>query len=118
MSSWLVATSFQLGSRDLGLRAKVHSSAMVCTWSALPSIRVPSLSRVAETTSALKRTVTLGVALVELGLGDLDLGQADEGEVDLVAGGLAVGDGALEAVVDVLFEEVLQRLAVALAQRR
>jgi hypothetical protein len=35
-SSWLVATSFQLGSRDFGLRAKVHSSAMVFTWSALP----------------------------------------------------------------------------------
>ena len=29
--SWLVATSFQLGSRDFGLRAKVHSSAMVWT---------------------------------------------------------------------------------------
>ena len=30
-SSWLVATSFQLGSRDLGLRANVHSSAIACT---------------------------------------------------------------------------------------
>jgi hypothetical protein len=56
-----VATSFQLGSRDDTSRAKVHTSVMSVTRSALPSMTLPSLSRVAVMSLERKRTVTCAV---------------------------------------------------------
>ena len=56
-----VATSFQLGSRDDRSRAKVHTSVTSVTFSALPSITAPALSRVTEISCDTKRTVICAV---------------------------------------------------------
>src|SRR6202022_3475754 len=50
-----VATSFQLGSREERSRAKVHTSVTSGTFSALPSITLPDLSRVTEMSWETKR---------------------------------------------------------------
>src|SRR5262249_34781817 len=52
-----VATSFQLGSREVTSRAKVHTAVTSVTLSGLPSITVPDLSRVVDTNWETNRTV-------------------------------------------------------------
>src|SRR5262249_2615786 len=56
-----VATSFQLGSREERSRANVHTSVTSVTFSALPSITLPDLSRVTEISCETKRTVICAV---------------------------------------------------------
>ena len=56
-----VATSFQLGSRDVISRANVHTSVTVVTASGLPSITAPERSRVTETSCDTNRMVTCAV---------------------------------------------------------
>src|SRR5580704_5879045 len=58
-----VATTFQLGSREVTSRANVHTSVTSVTFSALPSITVPLRSRVEETSFETKRTVICAVLL-------------------------------------------------------
>src|SRR6185437_16388288 len=43
-----------------------------------------------------------------------DARQADKGEVDLVTGGFAFRHGVVEAVIDILLEEIFEGLAIAL----
>src|SRR3974377_2241255 len=56
-----VATSFQLGSREERSRANVHTSVTSVTFSGLPSITLPDLSRVTEMSWETNRTVRCAV---------------------------------------------------------
>src|SRR5215212_2128711 len=56
-----VATSFQFGSREEMSRANVQTSVTSVTFSGLPSITLPSRSRVTETSWETKRTVTCAI---------------------------------------------------------
>src|SRR3984893_404362 len=58
-----VATSFQLGSREGRLRAKVQMSVTSATFSGSPSITVPVLSRVTEMICDTNRTVICAMRL-------------------------------------------------------
>ena len=83
-SSCSVATSFQFGSRDLMLRAKVHSSLIVTTWSPLPSTKRSGSVAGGRDHLGLVADGDLGCLLVEIDIGDIDAGQADEGEFNTV----------------------------------
>ena len=109
-----VATSFQLGSREERSRAKVHTSVTSVTLSGLPSITLPSLSRVTETSCETKRTVTCAVLVLHVGGGDVRLVDRDEPRLGLLAARFAILDGLLEAIIDLLRQEVLERAPVTL----
>src|ERR1700682_5226526 len=66
-----VATSFQLGSREERSRAKVHTSVTSVTFSGLPSITLPALSRVTEMSWDTNRTVICAVRLRSSAPGDV-----------------------------------------------
>ena len=113
-----VATSCQLGSRAPRGRAKVQTSVTSTTASGSPSMTVPPASRVAVISFDRKRTVTWADAALHLDI--LDLGPVDRHErrLGLVAPPLALGDGPVEALVDILRQQVLEGLAVALGKGR
>ena len=109
-----VATSFQLGSREVTSLAKVQTSVTLVTLSALPSMTLPLRSRVAETSWETKRSVIW--ARLAAQLGSRDLGGVDRHEPGFggLAARLALADHGFESVIDLARQQILQRPAVAL----
>ena len=108
-----VATSFQLGSRDETSRAKVQTSVTSVTLSGLPSITLPVRSRVTETSCETNRTVTCAVGPRTSAPVMSDLSIETKRVSDGLALGLAFADRAVEAVVDLARQQVLERAPVA-----
>ena len=103
-----VATSFQLGSRELTSRAKVQTSVTSVTLSGLPSITSPSL--VARHRDELRHEAhrhLRGLAAL-LGGGDVGAVDRDEARLDRLAALLALLDRGLEAVIDLFAEQALE----------
>ena len=76
------------------------------------------MSRVTDDELETKRTVTCAVRAAHFGGGDVGRVDRDEPRLDRLAALLALADRAVEAVIDVARQQVLERAPVALGERR
>ena len=109
-----VATSFQLGSREVTSRAKVHTSVTLVTRSALPSMTSPLRSRVAETSCDTKRSVICAVLPRNSAPVIWDTSIETKRVSAVSPRAFALADHLVEAVIDLAPEEIAQRPPVAL----
>src|SRR5262249_31236851 len=109
-----VATSFQLGSREVTSRANVHTSVTSVTLSGLPSLTAPFLSRVTDTNCDTKRIVTCAI----LPRSSAPMMSVESMETKRrsgrLAGTRAPRNDRLEAVVDIARQQIFQGAAVAI----